>query len=91
MRPKLRRHSEWLQEVWADAEFERKEKYQQSILFPIGALIFTICKIFLSVRAIPAPLSKAQVGIYNVTFEPKCRNNWHIHNAENGSGQILVA
>ena len=26
----------------------------------------------------------------NVTFEPKCRNNWHIHHATSGGGQILV-
>lgn len=25
-----------------------------------------------------------------MTFEPGCRNNWHIHHAKNGSGQILV-
>ena len=30
------------------------------------------------------------VGILNVTFEPKCRNNWHIHKATNGGGQILI-
>ena len=28
--------------------------------------------------------------IYNVTFEPGCRNNWHIHHAKCGGGQILV-
>ena len=37
-----------------------------------------------------APLSASQVGIFNVTFEPGCRNNWHIHHAEKGGGQILV-
>ena len=37
-----------------------------------------------------APVSKEQVFIANVTFEPKCRNNWHIHNATKGGGQILV-
>ena len=26
----------------------------------------------------------------NVTFEPGCRNNWHIHHAQNGGGQMLV-
>ena len=26
----------------------------------------------------------------NVTFEPGCRNNWHIHKSEKGGGQILV-
>lgn len=30
------------------------------------------------------------VGIGNVTFEPGCRNNWHIHHAKNGGGQILL-
>ena len=26
----------------------------------------------------------------NVTFEPGCRNNWHIHHAASGGGQILI-
>ena len=30
------------------------------------------------------------VFIANVTFEPGCRNNWHIHHARKGGGQILV-
>lgn len=30
------------------------------------------------------------VGIANVTFEPGCRNNWHIHHAKSGGGQILL-
>ena len=28
--------------------------------------------------------------IGNVTFEPGCRNNWHIHHADKGGGQILL-
>lgn len=32
-------------------------------------------------------LTKEQLGIFNVTFEPRCRNNWHIHH---GGGQILI-
>ena len=28
--------------------------------------------------------------LFNVTFEPGCRNNWHIHHAKQGGGQILV-
>ena len=35
-------------------------------------------------------LSTEQVSIGNVTFEPGCRNNWHIHHARNGGVQILV-
>lgn len=30
------------------------------------------------------------VFLANVTFEPGCRNNWHIHRAKNGGGQILI-
>lgn len=30
------------------------------------------------------------VGIVNVTFEPGCRNNWHIHHGDKGGGQILL-
>lgn len=28
--------------------------------------------------------------ISNVTFEPRCRNNWHIHHAQKGGGQMLI-
>ena len=28
--------------------------------------------------------------LFNVTFEPGCRNNWHIHHADKGGGQILI-
>ena len=37
------------------------------------------------------PLSLQQVGIFNVTFEPGSYNEWHIHHAEKGGGQILIA
>lgn len=33
---------------------------------------------------------KKAVFIANVTFEPGCRNNWHIHHAKSGGGQILL-
>lgn len=38
------------------------------------------------------PLTKPETGVFlaNVTFEPGCRNNWHIHHATKGGGQLLV-
>ncbi len=36
-------------------------------------------------------LTEGSVIIANVTFEPGCRNNWHIHHAQEGGGQILLA
>ena len=35
-------------------------------------------------------ISTEQVMIGNVTFEPGCRNNWHVHHAKSGGGQILL-
>ena len=35
-------------------------------------------------------LTTSGVPIGNVTFEPGCRNNWHIHHAKSGGGQILL-
>lgn len=32
----------------------------------------------------------APVFLANVTFEPGCRNNWHIHHAAKGGGQVLI-
>lgn len=78
-------------EVWSeptDALTER-ERYEKTLLFPIGAPNDVYAKYFKG-QSYLAPLSGKQVPIANVTFEPKCRNNWHIHTALKGGGQILV-
>ena len=38
------------------------------------------------------PLTRPEDGLFlaNVTFEPGCRNNWHIHHASEGGGQLLI-
>ena len=33
---------------------------------------------------------EAGVALANVTFEPGCRNNWHVHHADKGGGQVLL-
>lgn len=77
-------------EVWAeDAAEDAKAKHQSEMVFPIGASNDGFAQYF-SGKSYLTPLSTAQVGIYNVTFEPGCRNNWHIHHAAKGGGQILV-
>lgn len=35
-------------------------------------------------------LATGDIAIANVTFEPACRNNWHIHHAAKGGGQVLL-
>ena len=78
-------------DVWNEAEpaLTEKDRYQNTILFPIGAPNDGFAQYF-SGQSYLAPVSREQVGIFNVTFEPGCRNNWHVHNAEKGGGQILV-
>ena len=36
------------------------------------------------------PLNIEGLPLFNVTFEPGCRNNWHIHHASKGGGQLLI-
>ena len=77
-------------EVWAeDDAADAKTKHANEMVFPIGAANDGFAKYFVG-QSYLAPLSVQQVGIYNVTFEPGCRNNWHIHHAKSGGGQILV-
>ena len=63
--------------------------WPKEMMFPIGAPNDGFAQYF-SGRSFLAPISTSQVGIFNVTFEPGCRNNWHIHHAKSGGGQILV-
>ena len=78
-------------EVWAEEDVadDAKAVHTNQMVFPIGAPNDAFAKYFIG-QSYLAPVSTAQVGIYNVTFEPGCRNNWHIHHAQSGGGQILI-
>ena len=78
-------------EVWAeeDSPADAKAAHAASMVFPIGEPNDAYAKYFIG-QSYLAPISASQVGIHNVTFEPGCRNNWHIHHAKSGGGQILV-
>ncbi len=78
-------------EVWNEALDAKTEKdaYEQSIFFPVGAPNDGFAKYFIG-QSYLAPVSTSQVPIFNVTFEPGCRNNWHIHHARSGGGQLLI-
>ena len=64
---------------------EEKEIIGDS-LFGLGEPNVTFADYFIG-NSYLKPLNTKNVGIYNVTFEPKCRNNWHIHHK---GGQILL-
>ena len=74
-------------EVWA--EDDAKASHERQMVFPIGKPNDAFARYFIG-KSYLAPVSTEQVGIYNVTFEPGCRNNWHIHHAQSGGGQILI-
>ena len=77
-------------DIWKECEeVDEKTIHANSMIFPIGQPNDAFAKYFIG-QSYLAPLSTEQIGIYNVTFEPGCRNNWHVHNAKSGGGQILI-
>lgn len=78
-------------EVWADdtSAADAKARFQQEMIFPIGEPNTAYAKYFKG-NSYLARISSEQVPIANVTFEPGCRNNWHIHHATKGGGQMLI-
>lgn len=78
-------------DVWAeDTEADGgKAAFQREMIFPIGESNTAYAEYFIG-NSYLAPISTEQVSFSNVTFEPGCRNNWHIHRASKGGGQMLV-
>ncbi len=77
-------------EVWAeDDSATEKDRFQQEMIFPIGEPNTAYAKYFTG-NSYLSPVSTEQVRISNVTFEPRCRNNWHINKAESGEAQMLI-
>ena len=76
----------WTEETEAADE---KAKFEREMIFPIGKPNDAFAQYFIG-QSYLAPASSEQVGINNVTFEPGCRTNWHIHHAKKGGGQLLV-
>ena len=65
------------------------EEYAKTIDYPIGNPNDAYAKYF-SGKSWLAPVGIGNLPIANVTFEPGCRNNWHIHHAKSGGGQTLI-
>ncbi|MDE7144584.1 MAG: carboxymuconolactone decarboxylase family protein [Duncaniella sp.] len=72
-----------------DSVASQREEFARSMIFPIGEPNTAYAKYFTG-NSYLAQISDAQITFANVTFEPGCRNNWHIHKADNGGGQMLV-
>ena len=78
-------------EVWKEETKteDAKTRFQQEMIFPIGEPNTAYAQYFKG-NSYLARVSGEQVSIANVTFEPGCRNNWHIHHATKSGGQMLI-
>ena len=73
-------------------KYTEKAQFETADAFGIGAPNDAYAQYFVG-QSFLKPLTepgKAPVFLANVTFEPGCRNNWHIHHADKGGGQILI-
>lgn len=64
-------------------------KPEEVSMFPVGGKNEAFAKYFIG-QSYLNMLTTEGVAIGNVTFSPCCRNNWHIHHAKSGGGQILL-
>lgn len=76
----------WVDDITGD---DARAEFARSMIFPIGEPNTAYAKYFIG-NSYLARVSDSQIPFANVTFEPRCRNNWHIHHATKGGGQMLV-
>jgi len=68
-----------------------KDEFEKQNVFGTGTPNTAYAKYFIG-ESYLNPLTKPEDGLHllNVTFEPGCRNNWHIHHTKSGGGQLLI-
>ena len=69
-----------------------KDEFEKVNIFGLGDFNEAYAQYFVG-NSYLNPLNnpgESNVFLANVTFEPRCRNNWHIHHATSGGGQILI-
>ena len=68
-----------------------QKEFARENVFGLGAENTAYAKYFIG-QSYLNPLTNPESGLFlaNVTFEPGCRNNWHIHHAKKGGGQMLI-
>lgn len=72
-------------------ENQTQQSFEQQNLFGKGSENKAYAAFFTG-NSYLNPLTQPACGLSlaNVTFEPGCRNHWHIHHASSGDGQILI-
>ena len=73
-------------------KYMEPEKFARENVFGLGQANAAYARFFVGnsyLNPLTAP-GQCPVALANVTFEPGCRNNWHIHRAKEGGGQLLL-
>lgn len=73
-------------------KYQSKEEFESANHFGQGNPNDAYAQYFIG-NSFLNPLTDFMNGefpLFNVTFEPRCHNNWHIHHANKGGGQILI-
>lgn len=73
-------------------KYSKKEEFEKENHFGIGMPNTGFAQYFIGQSYLNplTELGKDPLFAANVTFEPSCRNNWHIHHAKSGGGQLLI-
>lgn len=72
-------------------KFSNEKEFEQVNVFGKGEPNVAYAEYFIG-DSFLNPVTSAGCGIHlsNVTFAPGCRNNWHVHHAAKGGGQLLL-
>lgn len=72
-------------------KYQDKAEFDKANMFGLGQPNTAYAQYFVG-ESFLNPLTNPEEGPFaaNVTFEPGCRNNWHIHHAQQGGGQMLI-
>ena len=73
-------------------KYQKKEDCEKANMFGAGVPNDGFEKYFIGNSFLNAltDFKNGEFPLFNVTFEPGCRNSWHIHHADKGGGQILI-
>lgn len=82
----IAKHNGLTDEEIAEVKEIASKAVVDNVVFGVGAENTGFAQYFIG-KSYLQPINKEGVGMFNVTFEPKARNNWHIHHK---GGQILL-
>ena len=73
-------------------KINNKEAFDKENVFGLGQENTAFARYFIGSSWLHPLTNPKETAVFlaNVTFEPGCRNNWHIHHAKSGGGQLLI-